>query len=432
MSLHIQFAGKTLFGPFELNNETAELFKDGQQVRLFRQSALLLVILVQRAGELVTREELRVTLWPEDTYVDFDHGLNNCISRIRHALGDAVDSPAYIQTLSKQGYRFIGLVRTAPDYVDHGESPSSVVPAAESSNQRDLIETPASGEIAESAVNRPSPLHEGVSDLGQERERADRTRKMQWKRVLSGAALLAAGFAIPVSYVRRSVPPHINDIVQITRDNHLSSLAGSDGSKLYFNQYLPFFSVAQVKIGGGNIVPVQVGLPDPYVIDVSPDSSALLVSSVDNGKSSLWSVEIQGGGLRLLAPDGVFGTWSPDGKSLIYSTPNGEVFVTPSDRPGARIVLSAETLGEHSAPRAFAWSPDGSKIRFDAWSKAHTYKLFEMSSDGSGLHELLPGWRPCVRAVLRKVDSGWKILSVPFRTFPHNRLTFWRSDLGSR
>ena len=164
MAVHTQFAGKTKFGPFELKNETAELFRDGQQVRLFRQSALLLVILVQRAGELVTREELRVTLWPEDTYVDFDHGLNNCISRIRHALGDAVDSPAYIQTLSKQGYRFIGLVRTAPDYVDHGESPSSVVPTADSSNERDLIETSAFGEIAESAVNPPSQLHEGVSE----------------------------------------------------------------------------------------------------------------------------------------------------------------------------------------------------------------------------------------------------------------------------
>ena len=290
------------------------------------------------------------------------------------------------------------------------------------------------GEIAESAANPPALLHEGVSDLGQKRERADRTRKMQWKRVLSGAALLAAGFAIPVSYVRRSVPPHITDIVQITRDNHSSSLAGSDGSKLYFNQYLPSFSVAQVEIGGGNgnIVPVQVGLPDPYVLDVSPDGSALLVSSMDNGKSSLWSVEIHGGGLRLLAPDGVSGTWSPDGKSLIYSTPNGEVFVTPSDRPGARIVVSAETLGQHSGPRAFAWSPDASKIRFNAWSKAHNNQLFEMSSDGSGLHELLPGWRPWSEQCCGRWTPDGRILSVPVPTFPHNRLTFWRSDLGSQ
>jgi DNA-binding winged helix-turn-helix (wHTH) protein len=126
VSLSIQFAGKTLFGPFELDNETAELFRDGQQVRLSRQSALLLVILVQRAGLLVPREELRVTLWPEDTYVDFDHGLNNCISRIRQALGDAVDLPNYIQTLPKQGYRFIGKVSPAMGQVNHSDSPSSL------------------------------------------------------------------------------------------------------------------------------------------------------------------------------------------------------------------------------------------------------------------------------------------------------------------
>jgi DNA-binding winged helix-turn-helix (wHTH) protein len=113
--LHAQSAEKALFGPFELNIQTAELFADGQKIRLSGQAAQLVVILVQRPGQLVTREELRTALWPEDTFVDFGHGLNNCISRIREAIGDSAISPRYIQTLPKQGYRFIGEVRVSAE-----------------------------------------------------------------------------------------------------------------------------------------------------------------------------------------------------------------------------------------------------------------------------------------------------------------------------
>src|SRR5260370_4732242 len=104
--LHAQSAEKTSFGQFELTTQTAELFKNGKKVRLSGQSAQLLVFLVQRSGQLVSREDLRRTLWPRDTYVDFDRGLNNCISRIREALGDSSPIPQYIETLPKQGDRF--------------------------------------------------------------------------------------------------------------------------------------------------------------------------------------------------------------------------------------------------------------------------------------------------------------------------------------
>ena len=307
----------------------------------------------------------------------------------------------------------------AAGFVDHRESPSSLVPVAIGLSQMDFVETPATGEIAESAAGPPALFHEGANDMGQEGKRTDGTRNRRWKWVLPAAGLLAGGFAIAVSYVRRTLPPpHLTDIVQITHGDYTTSLAGSDGSKLYFNQFLPPY-IAQVGIAGGNIVPVQVGLPSPHILDVSPDRSALLVNSLNNGKSSLWSFEIQGGAVRLLASDGLEGAWSPDGKSLIYSTPNGEVYVTPSDMPGARIVVSAETLGQHSDAGAFAWSPDGSKIRFSAWSKAHTSKLFEMSSDGSGLHELLPGWRPwSVQCCGRWTPDGslYLFLSLPSST----------------
>src|SRR6266481_3669047 len=95
------------FGVFDADLRTQELRRQGTRVKLPRQSFQILQMLLERPGELVTREELRQALWPGDTFVDFDHGLNNSINRIRDALGDSADTPRYIETLPRLGYRFI-------------------------------------------------------------------------------------------------------------------------------------------------------------------------------------------------------------------------------------------------------------------------------------------------------------------------------------
>jgi TolB-like protein/DNA-binding winged helix-turn-helix (wHTH) protein/Flp pilus assembly protein TadD len=112
-----QQAKAVRFGPFELDLKTCCLTRRGQQERLAVQPARLLALLVERRGELVTREELRSELWPGDTFGDFDHGLNNAVNRLREALGDSAASPRYIQTAPRRGYRFIAdveLVAYAP------------------------------------------------------------------------------------------------------------------------------------------------------------------------------------------------------------------------------------------------------------------------------------------------------------------------------
>jgi TolB-like protein/DNA-binding winged helix-turn-helix (wHTH) protein/Tfp pilus assembly protein PilF len=110
LAVDVQFVQRVEFAPFELDLRTAELFKQGRKLRLSGQAAQLLVLLVQRAGELVTREELRAALWQQDTFVDFDHGLNNSINRVREVLGDSAALPHYVETLPKQGYRFVAEV----------------------------------------------------------------------------------------------------------------------------------------------------------------------------------------------------------------------------------------------------------------------------------------------------------------------------------
>ena len=83
-------------------------------MKLPQQSFQILQMLLERPGELVTRHQLRQALWPGDTFVDFDHGLNNSVKRIRDALGDSADTPRYIETLPRLGYRFIGNIEAAP------------------------------------------------------------------------------------------------------------------------------------------------------------------------------------------------------------------------------------------------------------------------------------------------------------------------------
>ncbi len=100
------------FGAFELDENAGELRREGVKVRLQEQPLQILQILLQRPGEIVTREELRQNVWPSDTFVDFDHGINNAIKRLREALGDTAETPHYIETLPRRGYRFLHALAT--------------------------------------------------------------------------------------------------------------------------------------------------------------------------------------------------------------------------------------------------------------------------------------------------------------------------------
>ncbi|MGH9496375.1 MAG: winged helix-turn-helix domain-containing protein [Candidatus Sulfotelmatobacter sp.] len=99
------------FGVFELDLSAGELRKSGVKLRLQGQPFQVLALLLDRAGEVVTRDELQRRLWPSDTFVDFDHSLNTAINKVRDALGDSASSPRYVETLARRGYRFIAPVQ---------------------------------------------------------------------------------------------------------------------------------------------------------------------------------------------------------------------------------------------------------------------------------------------------------------------------------
>jgi len=101
------------FGAFDVDAHSGELRKNGRKIKLQDQPFQVLLLLLEHSGEVVTREELRQKLWPEDTFVDFDVGLNSAVKKLREALGDSADSPRFIETLPRRGYRFLLSVETA-------------------------------------------------------------------------------------------------------------------------------------------------------------------------------------------------------------------------------------------------------------------------------------------------------------------------------
>src|SRR5215510_49577 len=101
------------FGLFEVDLETRELRKRGIRLKLHEQTFQLLTALLDRPGEIVTREELRQRLWPDDTFVDFDHGINTAVKKLREVLADSADNPRFVETIARRGYRFLAPVDRA-------------------------------------------------------------------------------------------------------------------------------------------------------------------------------------------------------------------------------------------------------------------------------------------------------------------------------
>jgi cholera toxin transcriptional activator len=117
------------FGVFELDPRAGELRKKGMKIRLQGQPVDILVMLLKCPGETVTREELQRKLWPADTFVDFEQGLNNAMKRLRAALDDDAESPHFIETLPRHGYRFVGSVNGAEHApAEEGEDNSAEEP----------------------------------------------------------------------------------------------------------------------------------------------------------------------------------------------------------------------------------------------------------------------------------------------------------------
>ncbi len=131
------------FANFAVDVRAGELRKDGSKVRLQEQPFLLLTVLLESAGEVVTREELRKRLWSTDTYVDFDHRVAVAVSKLRDALRDSAEKPRFVETVGRRGYRFVGhLESTDPVFVDSTVGIGETLPSSQPGDQRESSELP--------------------------------------------------------------------------------------------------------------------------------------------------------------------------------------------------------------------------------------------------------------------------------------------------
>jgi TolB-like protein/DNA-binding winged helix-turn-helix (wHTH) protein/Flp pilus assembly protein TadD len=196
--------GRFRFGVFELDPRAGELRKHGLRIRLQAQPLQVLVMLLEHAGEVVTREELQRKLWPVDTFVDFDHGLNKAINKIRAALADSAESPRFVETVARRGYRFLAEVKVAnASPVRSPEFAAQLRPATE---PRDRLDLPS--KLAMPKHLLPSPA---------------------WKISVFVLLLLMAALATWTLHSRNRPPPVIRSLAVLP----LESLS-SDASQDYF------------------------------------------------------------------------------------------------------------------------------------------------------------------------------------------------------
>jgi len=358
------------FGDVEVRAREFTLIKAGEVLAVEPKAFRVLLILLRNPQKLIAKEELLNAVWGDAAVTE--NSLTRSIALLRKLLGDESRSPRYIETVATVGYRFVCKVEVS-------EEASGIL---EPTGQ-----PPVNRKEAEAGANEPARGNEvAVGETnGGKLNSGGRQRLRKWLIVCVGS--LALALAAVFWYLHRPLPPpRISAYTQITRDGQNKYLVGTDGSRLYINQRSPQ-SVTQVSIAGGEIVPVQVSVPGFFVHldDVSSDGSSLLVESQEKGTSTftLWNVHTLGGSFRRLAPDMYTAAFSPDGNSVVYLSPEGDIWLVRSDGTGAHKLAST------GSERGWwpTWSPDGTTIRF-----LRDNGIWEISSNGSNLHQLLPEW----------------------------------------
>jgi Tol biopolymer transport system component/DNA-binding winged helix-turn-helix (wHTH) protein len=328
---------------FELDLRAGELRRKGIKVKLQEQPFQVLSQLLEKPGEVVTREDLRNRLWPADTFVDFDHSLNAAIRRLRDALGDSAENPTYVETVARRGYRFLAPVETSPPNGD-----SAVQPA--------LAITESTG-------------------------RAVPRFRIWW--IAAGAAavvVILLGLVLVLLGLKLGILPGQKQVAQLRISRLTANPAdvrvrgagiSRDGKYLAFSDETGFY-LRLIDTGETHLVALPQGLT---VGSVSwfPDNSHMVVALSGAGqKSSLWEVSALGGGARKICDDGRAPAVSPDGNEVAFiagTKLREQVWLVGSDGSQPR-KLSGE---EGDFFGALAWSPDGSRLAYTTAKFAYGY-----------------------------------------------------------
>ncbi len=339
------------FGDCALDLRSGELTRDGERSLLPEQPFRILTLLLRQPRTVVTREELRCELWHDGTFVDFEHGLNAAVKRLREALGDSATTPRFIETLPRRGYRFIGDIKAAPD----------------------------TSEVAGPA-------------------RASKLRSTRlWAACAGGVLLLviigAVRFRLPArtarapELIRLTSTSGLNADPALSPDGRLLAYASDRGGSGGFDIWVQ-------PVGGGEPLQITSEPADEAEPSFSPDGTELVFSRRDTG---VFVIGALGGAARLVARAEWARTprFSPDGRWIAYWT-GFPAKVVAGGIPDALASISiAPAAGGPSRvlhPRVASarypiWSPDGERILFlgEENTDAKVFDWYLMNRDGSHL-----------------------------------------------
>jgi eukaryotic-like serine/threonine-protein kinase len=331
------------FGVFEVDLQTGELRRNGFQIKLQEQPFQVLATLLQRPGELVTRDELRHKLWPADTFVDFDHSLNAAIRRLRDALGESAETPRFVQTVARRGYRFIAPVE--PSLISRATIPRDT--------KRPLEQTTKGGQLGARRV---------------------------LMLVLGGALLAALGVGAPWILSHRVSSEQeliVRRLTSNSSDNPVTgALLSPDGKYLAFRDQTGMH-LKLIETGDMQTIPQRVDSESARLVDGTqwfpaawfPDSTRLLANVIQPGPKrspSIWTISLFGAAPHELRESGSAESMSPNGSMVAFTVgdgyvPDKEIWVMGPNGEDARKVLAAEDgygLG------SVVWSPDSRSMAY--------------------------------------------------------------------
>lgn len=357
------------FGPYEVDLHTHELWKFGTRLKLVGQPFEILSMLIRRRGELVTRDEMRTRLWPSDTFVDFNHGLNAAVNKLREALSDSADDPRYIETLPRRGYRFIaeiewsGLPQTARASNPGLAVPVASAPPAADSKPPEVVDVPPCG----------------------------RSRGYIIGGIAASLLLVAGGLV----YLRLDNAPLLSARTTVQKTQPLLSISNTSG---------PAFSPDGNKVAfyhegedGSGIFVSHIGSDQPQQLTThatdccpvwSPDGRWIAFTRYEGNEHPIYVVSADGseqkhaaeqavanrvgiGGQKVAALERKLDTggvsphhgeidWSPDGQYIVFAGLSGIYRVSP-ENPSVRRIVETPAGADDWGPQ---FSPDGQQLLF--------------------------------------------------------------------
>jgi DNA-binding winged helix-turn-helix (wHTH) protein/Tol biopolymer transport system component len=279
------------FGQFELDLRTRQLTKNGSKIRLSQQPVQVLSLLLEAPGEIVTREEFRRRLWSSDVFVDFDHGLNKSIQKLRDALGDSADSPRYIETIPRIGYRFIALANET----------------------RESVELPSETRVFEPATAPALPLGGRIA----------RNRRARWilLAVFAVVCVVLAFGSMALYRLRHRLRERYIQLTDFT-DSAVAPALSPDGHMVAFirggNGFLTSDQIYIKMLPNGEARRVTDDARPKYGLAFSPDGAEIAYTVLETSVFSTYEVSALGGEPHLLLKNAAGLVWL-DLQHLLFS-----------------------------------------------------------------------------------------------------------------